>query len=175
MNADDFIEEFLSHRAEYDPVKAREYYLRTRELKGRKPGSPQVNPKSKIAYNGEPLKPLGQQILEDETPELSPSGAKLVSFGSSKATLGKAVYADGSSYTGRSGWSSPKAKAAKSKPSGGDRKRRIGAAEQKLIRAKSNAAKIKDPAKKQKILQRISATELKLKKLQVSQRRGVTE
>lgn len=30
---EEFVEEFLSH--EYDPVKAREYYLRTRKLKGR--------------------------------------------------------------------------------------------------------------------------------------------
>lgn len=33
-HVDDFIEDFLEHK--YDPVKAREYYLRTRKLKGRK-------------------------------------------------------------------------------------------------------------------------------------------
>lgn len=33
----EFIDDFLAHV--YDPVKAREYYLRTRELKGRKKGS----------------------------------------------------------------------------------------------------------------------------------------
>lgn len=34
-----FVEDFLAHYASeyYDPVKAREYYLRTRELKGREP------------------------------------------------------------------------------------------------------------------------------------------
>lgn len=31
--------EDLIHRSVYDPVKAREYYLRTRKLKGRQPGS----------------------------------------------------------------------------------------------------------------------------------------
>ncbi len=38
-----FLEDYLQH-AEYDPVKAREYYLRTRKLKGRKAESP-VNPR----------------------------------------------------------------------------------------------------------------------------------
>lgn len=40
-NAEDFIESILAHSGTryYDPVKAREYYLRTRELKGRQKGS----------------------------------------------------------------------------------------------------------------------------------------
>lgn len=33
---------FFSLEHKYDPVKAREYYLRTRELKGRKPGSQEI-------------------------------------------------------------------------------------------------------------------------------------
>lgn len=39
--AAEFIESFLAHYASeyYDPAKAREYYLRTRELKGRRSGS----------------------------------------------------------------------------------------------------------------------------------------
>lgn len=39
--AEEFVERFLAHYASeyYDPVKAREYYLRTRELKGRQSSS----------------------------------------------------------------------------------------------------------------------------------------
>lgn len=33
------LEQLLGHALNYDPVKAHEYYLRTRKLKGRKPGS----------------------------------------------------------------------------------------------------------------------------------------
>lgn len=45
---DDFIQAII-HEADYDPTKRREYYLRTRELKGRQPGvgrpqSPTVRP-----------------------------------------------------------------------------------------------------------------------------------
>lgn len=36
---DDILEHGLLHGADYDPVKAREYYLRTRELKGRQKGA----------------------------------------------------------------------------------------------------------------------------------------
>lgn len=39
--AEDFISNFLSHK-EYDPEKAHEYYMRTRELKGRKPPAAKV-------------------------------------------------------------------------------------------------------------------------------------
>lgn len=38
--AQEFLDNFLAHA--YDPVKAREYYLRTRQLKGRKKGLAQV-------------------------------------------------------------------------------------------------------------------------------------
>jgi DNA polymerase III delta prime subunit len=37
--AEEFIANFLEHKRVYDPVKAREYYLRTRELKGRRSAS----------------------------------------------------------------------------------------------------------------------------------------
>lgn len=41
-NESEFVEDFLAHYASqyYDPVKAREYYLRTRKLKGRSGASP---------------------------------------------------------------------------------------------------------------------------------------
>ena len=37
-----FIGNYLSHAGDYDPAKARDYYLRTRKLKGRKKGSVDV-------------------------------------------------------------------------------------------------------------------------------------
>lgn len=45
----------LFHRGAYDPAKAREYYLRTRQLKGRKPGS-QVLAKGKPQASVAPSK-----------------------------------------------------------------------------------------------------------------------
>lgn len=47
---------FLEHR--YDPAKAREYYLRTRVLKGRKPG------KTPVSTLGGPNKAGAKQILK---------------------------------------------------------------------------------------------------------------
>lgn len=61
----------LLHR-EYDPEKAREYYLRTRQLKGRKPGAPKPLPvlrrpaaKKPIAKSGANIarKPLVQKKM----------------------------------------------------------------------------------------------------------------
>lgn len=51
--ADEFIEEFLSHYASefYDPVKAHEYYLKTRELKGRQKGEGITTQTQKEAFN----------------------------------------------------------------------------------------------------------------------------
>lgn len=51
--ADDFIESFLAHYASefYDPVKAHEYYLKTRELKGRKTGQGLRTQGQKEAFN----------------------------------------------------------------------------------------------------------------------------
>jgi hypothetical protein len=48
----EFINNFLSHYASeyYDPAKAREYYLRTRELKGRRSGSNLKTEKKKQAW-----------------------------------------------------------------------------------------------------------------------------
>jgi hypothetical protein len=47
----------LAHaRTPYDPVKRREYYLRTRQLKGRGPGSGSTLGGSKIPGKGEPPK-----------------------------------------------------------------------------------------------------------------------
>lgn len=74
----------------YDPVKAREYYLRTRKLKGRKKAP--------------------KRIEEDEVPGKSPTGARLVDFDGKGS--GKAIYSDGSVYDGN-GWRSKKGGAAK--------------------------------------------------------------
>jgi len=96
IDVDDFIDDFLQHKSEYDPVKAREYYLRTRKLKGRDGAS-----KDKIAGAYE------RGTVADAQNRLN-------------ADLKKT-------------------------PSKVNRKRRIGEAEQKLIRAKSLASRIKDP------------------------------
>lgn len=59
--------------APYDPVKAREYYLKTRKLKGRKPGKSLVPPKSNgkkssgsytVKSNGKTYKLSSQQLAE---------------------------------------------------------------------------------------------------------------
>lgn len=102
FNTDDF----LAHV--YDPVKAREYYLRTRKLKGR-----------------------GDGTTEYEKKNVSDAQTKL------NSDLKKSTV--------------------KMNP-----KRRIDAAEQKLIRAKSLAERIKDPTVKADMLARIAAMEKKL-------------
>lgn len=160
MNAEEFIEDFLAHRAEYDPIKAREYYLRTRELKGREKGN--ADPDSKMAFTGDPvvIKP-GKRMEEDESPMKSPSGAKLVDYDGKG--LGKATYADGSVFTS-SGWSRSGKSGTKGKSSVA-RARRIGAAEQRIIRAKTAAAKVKDPVAREKMVRRIAVAERKLKTL----------
>lgn len=71
----DFIESFLEHK--YDSEKAHEYYMRTRQLKGR------------------------PRVEEDEVPTHSPSGAQLVDYDGTGP--GRALYSDGSTYDGR-GW-----------------------------------------------------------------------
>lgn len=52
-SAEDFINDTLAHYASeyYDPAKAREYYLRTRELKGRRSGSALKTEDKKEAWN----------------------------------------------------------------------------------------------------------------------------
>lgn len=51
-SAEDFVKRFLSH-ADYDPAARREYYLRTRELKGRTTGiSPSVTPRDRRPNRG---------------------------------------------------------------------------------------------------------------------------
>lgn len=166
----------LAH--EYDPVKAREYYLRTRKLKGRKVGSAAkpINPQSRIGYNGKPLKKLGSRMEEDETPNTSPSGAKLVDYDGKG--LGKATYSDGSVYDAAVGWkqggraavtSAKAANNAQRAKSGMNPRRRIGQAEQKLIRAKTLANRVKDPVTKAALLNRLAATERKLKSVKAKQ------
>ena len=104
----------------------------------------------------------------------SPTGAKLVDFKG-----GRATYSDGSQVDG-SGWTKPKNKAdAMAKvvaarnlnnetrarnglPPKAQRQRRIGQAEQRIIRARTLTKNIKDPAKKKAFLAKIAATQQKL-------------
>ena len=58
-NVGEFIEDFLEH--EYDPVKARAYYLRTRKLKGRKPGSVESEKRNAAAARSAQIQKLSQQ------------------------------------------------------------------------------------------------------------------
>lgn len=167
-DTNEFIENFLAH--DYDPVKAREYYLRTRKLKGRKPGTA-INPRSKVGYNGKPLKPIGKRMEEDETPDVSPSGAKLTDYDG--GGLGKAWYADGTVYDARVGWKnygkgvdSTRARNNTASKTNSNPRRRIGNAEQKLIRAKTLANRVKDPKAKAALFKRLAATEKKLKAAQ---------
>lgn len=116
---DEFIQDFLSHlySAEdrpYDPVKAHEYYIRTRKLKGRKPGKKHMvghandHPQSKVDIHGKPLPRLGTRMEEDQTPNKSPYGAQLIDYnGNGK---GKATYADGTVYDANKGWVRPTTK-----------------------------------------------------------------
>lgn len=156
------IEDFLAHRSEYDPAKAREYYLRTRKLKGRKPGA--KVPTAKTTLN------------EDEIPEKSPSGAKIVDFDGKNG--GRATYSDGSVLTG-AGWSKTnkagvsRARATNAnvrKQSSESSRRRIGQAEQKLIRAKTQANEIKNPTEKKRTLDFLNQLEDRLKQVKLNTR-----
>lgn len=106
----EFVEKFFKH--EYDPVKAREYYLRTRKLKGRGDGTTEYEKRTV----GDAQKKLNSDLKK------------------TKVTMNP--------------------------------KRRIDAAEQKLIRARSLASRIKDPAVKADMLARLSGAEKKLKTVQ---------
>lgn len=108
-DTDEFVETFLSHR--YDAVKAHQYYIENRKLKGRK-------------------------AADAEYEKMNSDDAKKTLSADLKKT--------------------PKVKAT----------RRIDAAEQKLIRARSLASRIQDPAVKARVLARVVAAEGKLKKLQ---------
>jgi len=114
---DEFLTDVLQH--EYDPVKAREYYLRTRKLKGRK----------------------RKRVEEDEVPMKSRTGAKLVDFDG--ANGGRAVYEDGSTYDG-DGWDSD----TKGKGRGLDRSERFSNVQKGIDSVRASVLKnIKDPAK----------------------------
>lgn len=112
-NVIEFVDNFLEH--EYDPVKARQYYLRTRKLKGRAGVAKDANAK---AYETGVVDAAQKQLSSD---------------------LKK----------------NPKVKT--------NTKRRIDAAEQKLIRAKSLAQRVKDPVVRADMFAQIAATEKKLK------------
>lgn len=51
----------IMHRTVYDPVKAHEYYMRTRELKGRRKGSPRFTVRG---AHGETVELSGRQLAE---------------------------------------------------------------------------------------------------------------
>jgi len=64
--------EEILHRAAYDPVKAREYYLRTRQLKGRRPAA-QVQPSGRRPGGGTSnagMRPSRRKQLEAEKAKL---------------------------------------------------------------------------------------------------------
>lgn len=111
MEVKDFLSDFLSHG--YDPVKAHEYYMRIRQLKGR--AGVQKDKQAKL-YETKTIGAARQQVKKDI------KGTKV-----------------------------------KMNP-----KRRIDAAEQKLIRAKSIAQRIKDPTVKADFLARIAESQKKL-------------
>lgn len=127
-DVDGFIEGFLQHNRDPASVKEynRQYYLRTRKLKGRRKA--QVQPK---------------RINEDEVPEKSPTGAKLVDFDGKNG--GRATYSDGSVYDGN-GWNA----------TGASPKLRMNVAQLKLDRAKRQVNSIKDPAFKQQRIKRLN-------------------
>ena len=152
-----FIEDFFEHAVVYDPVYAHDYYLRTRKLKGRL-GS-KVNPKSTKTYDGKPLKKLGTRMEEDQTPDMSRSGAKLIKYvGAGK---GKAVYADGTTYDAVTGWNAKAQRAT----GGGSKQTRVQVSRQKLARVRALANNVKDPQKKAALAARLKAYEAKLNRL----------
>lgn len=126
-------EHVLKH--EYDSAKAHAYYMRTRELTGRKKGA------------AKPSTP--KRLEEDEVPTTSPSGAKIIDYNG--AGPGRATYADGSTYDGN-GWNK----------TGHDRSTRIRAAQQVLMKAKNEAKNMTDPAMKATRLKRLAELQIAL-------------
>lgn len=60
-------EALLSHARVYDPVKAREYYLRTRQLKGRRTGlSTEPAPKSRVSGTNAPARKTKSSRRQEE-------------------------------------------------------------------------------------------------------------
>jgi hypothetical protein len=185
---EEFIEAFLEHadHSDYDPVKAREYYLRTRKLKGRKAAAPaapkKVDRRSTVDYYGKPLPKLGKRFEEDQSPLSSPGGNTTVkTYDGGPHGLGRATYADGYTYDAKTGWSKPAAKAApkaKSSTSSATKARRVSNAESNLIRARTKANKIKDPQKKQQVLTKLHSMENRLRVIQGTRKsppRGMKE
>lgn len=144
-DANDGVDEFILKHA-YDPAYAREYYLKNRKLKGKKPN----------------------RVEEDQVPMKSKTGAKLVDFSKGPHGMGQAVYSDGSSFDGN-GWTTSKSKAqGKAKASAAERK---NAAQRKLSQARVRANKIKSPRARKAMLNRIASAERKLSAIKVP--RGV--
>lgn len=125
-DVDEFLEEVLQH--EYDPVKAREYYLRTRKLKGRQ----------------------RKRVEEDQVPEKSRTGAKLVDFDG--ANGGRATYEDGTTYDG-DGWNSDLKSKGRTEF---DTAERFANVQSGIDKVRANVTKyIKDPAVKKAALARL--------------------
>lgn len=150
-DVDAFIESFLEHGrgdkaaiAEYN----RQYYLRNRELKGRRP----------------------KRVEEDQVPMKSPNGAKLVDFDGKGA--GKATYSDGSTFDGN-GWHKPASRAAGN--AAATRAKRLNEAQRKAGVARRKAKTISDPKKRRVALVRLNKIEQKLEaaKRARSKTRGV--
>lgn len=154
--AAEFVQSFIEH-AEYDPVKAHEYYVRTRQLKGRQPAKaiPQTSPKTQAGYPGHPHK-LGTRFEEDASPMASPTGAKLTSYSGGPHGLGKAVYADGHVYDAKFGWIKPQPGI-----------QRANAAQSKLDRARK-AAQDLPPQRRKEVEGRIKAAQDKLNAVKAS-------
>lgn len=70
-------DEILLLHSEYDPVKAREYYLRTRQLKGRKPAAPKPLPTGRLGStpNTAAPKKSGAQIARQPLLNKKPMNA----------------------------------------------------------------------------------------------------
>ena len=184
--AKDFIESFLQHmlpsndggsgRSTYDPIKAHQYYMRTRHLKGRKKGKAQnanqndykytgkVDPRAYRTADGSPLPKRGKRMEEDQTPAVSPNGAKLVSYDGKG--LGKAVYSDGRVYDPKVGWVKRSPQERKAFEATKSRTRRVQQATTKLTRLRESIKSIKNPSVRTEMQRRLRAAEAKLKKLQ---------
>jgi hypothetical protein len=66
---EEFVHSLLSHGTSkyYDPVKAREYYLRTRELKGRRSGNTIDRPAQKTKVVPDPVGDTNKRVSELQT------------------------------------------------------------------------------------------------------------
>lgn len=161
IDIDEVLEDFLQHRGDYNPADAHAYYMRTRELKGRKKGTtPPTStalPKTQAGYPGQPHK-LGTRMEEDMSPLTSPGGAKLTAYDQGSHNLGRATYSDGHVYDAKLGWIKPQAS-----------KAGFNAAQAKLDRVRQ-AVKKAPPQKRATLQKRVDAAQNKLDALKLQSR-----